>query len=89
MTITIELVRVGDRLVGRTVSDRFNLISLGVGVIEHDRNQRAVKSIRRLIDHMAGGFRVSVVKAPLVVMPTESESAAFDGAVPAELSRAA
>jgi len=47
--ITIDLVRVGNVLIGRTASDRFNLETLGVeGPIESDRNQLAVKKLRRL-----------------------------------------
>lgn len=46
--ICIELVRVGDVLVGRTVSDRWNLFQLiCVASIADDRNGTALKRLRR------------------------------------------
>jgi hypothetical protein len=83
----IELVRVGNRLVGRTVSDRFNLLSLGIGVIGYDRNHRAAKTLRRKLQNE--GFSLSVVrggKPQWAASPAESE--AFSGAVPAFLQAA-
>lgn len=49
--ITIELVRVGNQLIGRTVSDRWNMSVLtgtAYGTqIPHDRNSTEVKKLRR------------------------------------------
>lgn len=58
--MTIQLVRFGDLLIGRTASDRWNLMQLGIGVIGYDRNHRAVKALRRKLG--AEGFGVSVVR---------------------------
>lgn len=85
-SITIELVRVGDKLVGRTVSDRWNLAAFGVGTIPADRNQSGVKRLRRL----AGvGFKVRVMRGESPTWAaTEGEAAAL-GSVVREYVRAA
>jgi hypothetical protein len=46
--IRITLIRVGGTLIGKTASDRWNLLALGVDyVITDDRNQAIVKRLRR------------------------------------------
>jgi hypothetical protein len=46
--IGIKLVRVGGVLVGKTASDRWNMLQLGLGhAITADRNQAAIKRLRR------------------------------------------
>ncbi len=46
--IGITLVRVGDKLIGKTVSDRWNMEMLGMGdSIPATRNQTTVKRLRR------------------------------------------
>ncbi len=62
--IRIELVRVGYRLVGRTVSDRWNLMTLGIGPIPAEWNQAAVKRLRRALG--GEGFSLGVVRGEAV-----------------------
>lgn len=58
--IHINLVRVGDMLIGRTVSDRWNLIQLGIDQsFAADRNHATLKSARRL---WGNDFMFSVVR---------------------------
>ncbi len=45
--LRIELVRYRGRLVGRTVSDRWNLWMLGYNYIRDERNQATIKCLRR------------------------------------------
>jgi len=86
--IRIELVRVGNRLIGRTVSDRWNLATLGCKSLAYDRNQTGVKRLRRLATRL--GLAICVVRGSNAAwMPSSVESAAFSGAVPAYLSQAA
>ena len=86
--MTISLVREGNRLIGRTLSDRWNLMQLGITSIAYDRNQTGVKCLRRALAHQ--GFALSVVrggKPQWSASPTET--LAFSGSVPAYLSQAA
>jgi len=86
--LEIELVRVGNRLIGRTVSDRWNLATLGCDFIAYDRNQTGVKRLRRLATRL--GLALSVVRdGNAIWVPSPAESAAFSWAVPAYLSQAA
>jgi hypothetical protein len=74
--ITIELVRVGDRLIGRDVSSRFNLKTFGVDSLPYERSQAAVKRLRRLV----AGFGLSVVvvrRGAVQWSATESEAKAL------------
>ena len=84
--MTIELVRVGGRLIGRTVSDRWNLAVYGLDALRDDRNQSGVKRLRRLAAR--DGITVKVVKAPVVVFASGAEMEAFGGSVPAYLDAA-
>lgn len=71
--IQIRLVRVGDRLIGMTCSDRWNLESAGIGPIRWDRNQKHVKAARRRL--AALGLTLSVVRnATVQVHPTSIEA---------------
>ncbi len=45
--LTIQLVRHRGRLVGRTLSDRWNLWTLGYNYIQDERNQATIKCLRR------------------------------------------
>ena len=86
--IRIELVRVGDRLVGRTVSCRWNLRRLGIASVAYDRNQADVKRLRRALARL--GLSLSVVRGGEPRwLPSPTEASAFDGVVPAFLSKAA
>jgi hypothetical protein len=68
--IRIELVK----LVGRTVSDRWNLATLGLATLANDRNQTAIKRARRANPE----FTFVVVRsATLATLPTLTEQAAF------------
>jgi hypothetical protein len=61
--LTISLVRVNingyTALVGRTASDRWNLMQFGVQTVAYDRNQADIKWLRRMV---GSDFRVRVVK---------------------------
>lgn len=86
--LRIELVRVGNRLVGRTVSDRHNLMVFGVGPIAYDRNQTVVKQLRRALSHE--GFNLGIVRGGKPQWSAcRAEMEAFSGSVPAFLSQAA
>ncbi len=59
--IRVELVRTSEGLlVGKTVSDRWNLEVAGVGPLVWDRNQRSVKAARRKM--AALGLTLAVVR---------------------------
>jgi hypothetical protein len=59
--IRIELVKVAGKYIGRTASDRWNLTTLGLGDLNADRNQTAIKKARRA--HPAySGFTFNVVR---------------------------
>ncbi len=86
--MTIQLVRVGDRLIGKSLSDRWNLMQLGVSSVAHDRNHGGAKRLRRLASKL--GLAVNVVRdAKPVWKATPAEVEAFSGTVPAFLSQAA
>lgn len=65
----IELVMIAGRLYGKTASDRWNLSWFKVGVrgLAYDRNQRAIKKLRRL------GFVVTVDTKDSMVPITQAE----------------
>jgi hypothetical protein len=86
--MNIELVRVGDRLIGRTVSDRFSLKTFGLDSISGDRNQRALKAIRRKLGKL--GFTLTVVRnAAPTWTATPDEAAALGPVVLPIYARAA
>ncbi len=72
--ITITLVRIlvdgQSRLVGRTVSDRWNLLNLDHALIEDCRNQCPLKRLRR--SHK-DTFKFVVVKGEAIAQPSPAE----------------
>jgi hypothetical protein len=74
--ISIKLVRVGDKLIGKTASDRWNLLALGVDyVLASDRNQTVVKRLRR---EFGVDFTFSVCRNDSVVwQASDAEHAAL------------
>ena len=83
--IQITLVRVGDVLVGRTVSDRFNLQQFGVTSVTCDRNHAAVKRLRRALAREGFTLRVLPAKTGVVkwaATPIEREALGVVRAVP-------
>lgn len=74
--IQIQLVRVGNHLIGKTCSDRWNLEAAGNGAIAWDRNQKYAKVARRKL--AALGLTLTVVRGATVQMrPTDAEAAAL------------
>jgi hypothetical protein len=75
--IQIKLVRVGNMLVGQTVSDRWNLMQMDMGDgIPYDRNQSGLKRLRRLWE----GFSIQVVRqGQIITAMSPSERQAFSG----------
>ncbi len=73
--ITIELVAVGGKLVGRTASCRWNLAMLGLTDLEDDgRSQASLKKARRVIAREWGGaFTLSKARAKTISLPTSAE----------------
>jgi hypothetical protein len=73
--ITIELVSVGGKLVGRTASCRFNLRMLGLDDMADDgRNGAALKKARRVLSKEWGGaFTLSKSRARSIALPTSAE----------------
>lgn len=77
--IKIQLVRVNGRLKGRTVSDRWNLLMLGIISIADQRNQALLKRLRR---RYAGEFAFEVVRdASPLSLPSNAEREALGWAV--------
>ena len=79
MMLRIELVRDGaGRLVGRTASDRWNLLVLGVTGLVDSRNHAAIKSLRRSLTRLGlrRDFAVAVVAGSAQPM-TRREAAAL------------
>ena len=78
--ITIKLVRVGNMLVGQTVSDRWNLMQMGLaGGIAWDRNQAGIKKARRAWE----GFTFQTVRSGgIITEKTPEETLAFTKPVP-------
>lgn len=72
--IGIELVRVGDRLIGRRFQDRWNLAQLGYTHLDWSRNQSDVKKFRRF---HADDFSISHVKGDMEAI-TSDERSMFD-----------
>jgi hypothetical protein len=83
MGITIELVSVGGKLVGRTGSDRFNLWSLGLtDLVDDGRSQACLKRVRRAIEKVYGDdFKLVKSRARAISLPTPVEVAALGGAL--------
>ncbi len=73
--ITIELVSVGGKLVGRTASCRFNLRMLGLDDMADDgRNGASLKRARRVLSREWGGaFTLSKARAKTISLPTSAE----------------
>ena len=78
--ISIKLVRVGNQLIGKTASDRWNMIQLGLGhALTTDRNQTHLKRIRRA---WFGVFHFSVTSRDSVIWEsTPTEKAALGTAI--------
>lgn len=72
--LKIELVRINGRLVGRTVSDRWNLWTLGLNYIPYERNQKVVKRLRRALTEFAF---VMIRGGQLETEPTPAECEAL------------
>ncbi len=83
MGITIELVAVGGKLVGRTASDRFNLWSLGLtDLVDDGRSQACLKRVRRAIEKVYGDdFKLVKSRARAISLPTSAEVDALGGAL--------
>jgi hypothetical protein len=60
--MTIQLVNINGRLVGRRFQDRWNLAQLGHDYVTHDRNQTGIKRLRRLFSD----FKFSTVRGEMV-----------------------
>jgi hypothetical protein len=74
--IRVELVRVGDFLIGRSMGDRWNMQAAGIASLPWDRNQKAVKAARRKL--AAFGLTLAVVRnATLQLHPTDDEAEAL------------
>jgi hypothetical protein len=75
MGITIELVSVGGKLVGRTSSCRWNLAMLGLTDLEDDgRSQASLKRARRVLSREYGAaFTLSKSRARAITLPTSAE----------------
>lgn len=74
--LRIELVNVAGMLVGRTVSDRWNLDTLGAAALYESRNQADVKRLRRIAQPL--GILITVVRsAECRIDPTPAESEAL------------
>ncbi len=75
MGITIDLVSVGGKLVGRTSSCRWNLAMLGLTDLEDDgRSQASLKRARRMLSREWGGaFTLSKARAKTISLPTSAE----------------
>ena len=71
--ITIRLVLVNGRLVGKTFSDRWNLAQLGYLSMRSDRNQSELKKFRRFY---GSDFKVTVVKGHMEAV-TDREMGMF------------
>jgi hypothetical protein len=72
--MTIELVAIGGKLVGRTASDRFNLWQLGLTDLVDGRNGAALKRARRLLAKSFGDdFKLVKSRARSISLPTPME----------------
>ncbi len=73
--ITIELVAVGGKLVGRTASCRWNLAMLGLTDLEDDgRSQASLKRARRVLSREWGGaFTLTKSRARAISLPSQVE----------------
>jgi hypothetical protein len=71
--ITIKLVRIGDRLVGQTVSDRWNLMQLGLASIPYDRKQGPLNKLRRAFKE----FTFKSDRGQLIKERSQAETLAF------------
>jgi hypothetical protein len=69
----INLVRVGDKLVGRTFSDRWNLAQLGFTHLSYSRNQMDIKRLRRANPD----FMFATANGPMLAI-TDVERGAFN-----------
>lgn len=82
-TITIELVAVNGRLIGKTASCRWNLAMLGLdNLIDDGRSQASIKRARRVITREWGGaFILTKSRAKSVCLPTSRETESLGFAV--------
>jgi hypothetical protein len=91
--IRIALVAVDGKLVGRTASDRWNLLVLfSKHVIYADRNQAGLKAARRRLAKLGMGddFRLVQcrgVEQDIVERPSRDEFRALDEALPLVVER--
>jgi hypothetical protein len=83
MGITIELVSVGGKLVGKTASCRWNLAMLGLtDLVDDGRNGAALKRARRVLSREWGGaFTLSKSRARSISLATTAEVDALGGAL--------
>jgi hypothetical protein len=81
--ITIELISVGGKLIGRTASCRWNLAMLGLTDLEDDgRSQASLKRARRVIAREWGGaFTLSKSRARAIALPSPIEVEALGQAL--------
>jgi len=78
--IRVKLVRTADGfLVGKTVGDRWNLESAGIGPLVWDRNQKSVKSARRKLALL--GLTLTVVRNATVQLQATFDEAEALGIV--------
>lgn len=72
-SITITLVRVNGRLIGKTVSDRWNLRTLGFTYVEDRPNQAELRKLRR---KYGVDFRFAMGKKSdsVSLLPTDTEA---------------
>jgi hypothetical protein len=75
MGITIELVSVGGKLVGKTASCRWNLAMLGLtDLVDDGRNGATLKRARRELSRAFGtAFTLSKSRARAIALPTPRE----------------
>ncbi len=75
MGITIELVSVGGKLVGKTASCRWNMAMLGLTDLADDgRNGAALKRARRVLSREWGGaFTLTKSRSHAISLPTSAE----------------
>ncbi len=76
MGITIELVSVGGKLVGRTLSCRWNLAMLGLhDLVDDGRSGASLKRARRAIakEFGADAFTLSKSRSKAIALPSPIE----------------
>jgi hypothetical protein len=84
MGITIELVSVGGKLVGKTASCRWNLAVLGFTDMDDDgRSGAGLKRARRMLNKQFGADAFVLIKSRsrTIAMPRSAEIEALGGAL--------